>query len=252
MTLLPSWKLTYFYCGAFAIDKFICVHADTRENFCFRVRENTCYITTMGVLPYLVLVKRFCGDDPVFVPACTRWGTIKMGCVRLSVCVSVLGAEIIWTTSKWLMYLGNMSQMSLKVSDPDLVFKVKQVTERLVSTIPAVTNYLMNFKMVQLVHLGTISDEFEGQWLWPIFDLIYKVNSSLKGILAYQLHKSSDQIQNGTVNTYWNYLRWDRMSVTLTFSSQASGSPFWNKLTFQVTWLQMTRHPLHLYVGVAA
>ncbi len=56
-----------------------------------------------------------------------------------------------------------MSQMSLKVSDPDLVFKVKQVTERLVSTIPAVTNYLMNFKMVQLVHLGTISDEFEGQ-----------------------------------------------------------------------------------------
>ncbi len=35
-------------------------------------------------------------------------------------------------------------------------------------------------------------------------------------------------------------------------SSQASGSPFRNKLTFQVTWLQMTRHPLHLYVGVAA
>ncbi len=33
-------------------------------------------------------------------------------------------------------------------------------------------------------------------------------------------------------------------------SSQASGSPFWNKLTFQVTWLLMTRHPLHLYVGV--
>ncbi len=35
-------------------------------------------------------------------------------------------------------------------------------------------------------------------------------------------------------------------------SSQASGSPFWNKLTFQVTWLQMTRHPFHLYVGVAS
>ncbi len=25
-----------------------------------------------------------------------------------------------------------------------------------------------------------------------------------------------------------------------------------NELTFQVMWLQMTRHPLHLYVGVAA
>ncbi len=25
-----------------------------------------------------------------------------------------------------------------------------------------------------------------------------------------------------------------------------------NELTFQVTWLQMTRHHLHLYVGVAA
>ncbi len=35
-------------------------------------------------------------------------------------------------------------------------------------------------------------------------------------------------------------------------SSQSSGSPFWNKLTFQVTWLQMRRHPLHLYVGVVA
>ncbi len=25
-----------------------------------------------------------------------------------------------------------------------------------------------------------------------------------------------------------------------------------NELTFQVTWLQMTRHPLHLYIGVTA
>ncbi len=25
-----------------------------------------------------------------------------------------------------------------------------------------------------------------------------------------------------------------------------------NELTFQVTWLQMKRHPLHLYVGVVA
>ncbi len=25
-----------------------------------------------------------------------------------------------------------------------------------------------------------------------------------------------------------------------------------NELTFQVTWLQMTRHSLHLYVGVVA
>ncbi len=73
----------------------------------------------------------------------------------------------------------------------------------------------------------------------------------------------------GEVHT-WHYLMWwlhwsnDRLSPDvpkllfmgpagpMLCSSQASGSPFWNELTFQVTWLQMTRHPLHLYVGVVA
>ncbi len=107
-----------------------------------------------------------------------------------------------------------------------------------------------------LLHLNHSLYTHLGSSLWHSFhhsQLLIKITNNISDCtyIFYLVPPTEIHLVLLTIEVCSCWLFMDPAGLMLC-SSQASGSRFWNKLTFQVTLLQMTRHPLHLYVGVAA
>ncbi len=150
----------------------------------------------------------------IFV-SCVRLcrGTIKMNCLRLSMCLFVCAncgllvqypaPQVIWLSSKWYSWcILGICQTSLKVTDLDLILTLEGLLAR----------YKVHKSSDQLQSwtVDVFWDCIRQVWRSLDLFLTYFLRSSkaLEGLLAtYQLLKSSNQLHNGTVGACVECLR---------------------------------------------